>query len=255
MSSKNCLNCGNELNDKFCGECGQRSDTHRITVKHFIEHDLLHGVFHLDKGILFTIKEAFTRPGKAAMDYISGKRVSYYNIFYLLLVLLGLNLLLIHYAQALHHSPLMQADKDGVKVYEFFTKNIKFLILSFIPLFAFNGLLLFRRLKLNFAEHHIVSGFTLLGCVMLALLINLLALMPYNILEGPVGWVRVAILIGIVIFPVYVYYLAFGKQYKKLGFIWRISLMYLLFFIEAIITLSTIIIVLSGGHFEGSLHF
>lgn len=97
MSSKNCLNCGHELVHKFCAYCGQKADTHHITVKHFITHDLAHGVFHLDKGILFTIKEAFTRPGKAALDYINAKRISYYNIFYLILLLVGLNLLVQHY--------------------------------------------------------------------------------------------------------------------------------------------------------------
>lgn len=89
MHSKNCLNCDTPLGGKFCYECGQKSDTHRITARHFIFHDLVHGVWHLDKGLLFTLKETFTRPGYAAMDYINGKRVRYYNIFYLMILVLG----------------------------------------------------------------------------------------------------------------------------------------------------------------------
>src|SRR5690606_21269807 len=81
MRSTNCLNCGKQLTDKFCSGCGQKSDTHRISFKHFIAHDVLHGTFHIEKGILFTAKEALVRPGKAALDYIAGKRIKYYNVF------------------------------------------------------------------------------------------------------------------------------------------------------------------------------
>lgn len=256
MSSKNCLNCGYTLNNRFCAQCGQKADTHRITVKHFLEHDLLHGVFHIEKGIWFTIKETFTRPGKAAMDYISGKRISYYNIFYLLLVLIGLNILVFHYIQEFRNGATeIQADKDGVKLLDFFKANIKYLILSFIPLFALNGFIFFRRLKLNFAEHHIISGFVLLGCTIIALLINLQGLLPaaYNAsIGGYIGW---GLMFLLWLFPTYVYYMAFRPQYKLAGFIWRMLMMYLVFFTEIILVFAIIIFVLSKGDFSGGLYW
>ena len=73
MTTKNCLNCEKELIDNYCSGCGQVADTHRITFKNFIFHDLLHGTFHLEKGILFTAKQAAVRPGKAALDYREGR--------------------------------------------------------------------------------------------------------------------------------------------------------------------------------------
>lgn len=79
------MNCSEPVSKKFCPNCGQKTDTHRITFKHFILHDILHGVWHFERGILFTLKEAIIRPGNAALDYISGKRVRYYNVFYLIL--------------------------------------------------------------------------------------------------------------------------------------------------------------------------
>jgi len=75
MNTKQCLNCGKRVTDKFCSSCGQKTDTHRITFKNFISHDLLHGTFHLEKGIVFTAKEALLRPGKAALDYRKKKTV------------------------------------------------------------------------------------------------------------------------------------------------------------------------------------
>lgn len=254
MSSKNCLNCGYELIHQFCAHCGQKADTHRITVKHFIAHDLIHGVFHLDKGILFTLKEAFTRPGKAAMDYINGKRISYYNIFYLILLLVGLNLLVQHYINVLRpKSNVVQATGDGVKLLDFFRHNIKYVILSFIPLFAFNSWLIFRRLKLNFAEHHIISGFVLLGCSVIMLVNKLFDLLPFAVLSSPVGILKGLIQILMLLFPIYVYYMAFAKQYKLLGFSWRVLLVYFLFFVEFFIGIVLIFGYLSGGEFDGQM--
>lgn len=254
MSSKNCLNCGFELNHKFCAQCGQKADTHRITVRHFIQHDILHGVFHLDKGILFTIRETFTRPGKAAMDYINGKRISYYNIFYLLLILVGLNLLVVHYLEEIStHAIRVKSSKDGTKIIDFINANIKYIILSFIPLFAFNGLVIFRRLKLNFAEHHIIAGFVLLGCVMMILIKNMIGLLPFAWRENFFGYFEIALMACYLAFPAYVYFMAFAQVYKIYGFVIRILMLYLMFFIEIIILFTTIMAIVSKGSFEGEI--
>ncbi|MBD1429705.1 DUF3667 domain-containing protein [Sphingobacterium litopenaei] len=87
FDSTTCLNCHKEIHGKYCSHCGQSADTHRLSLSHFIAHDVVHGVFHLDKGLLFTIKQVLTRPGYAAMDYIAGKRKSYYNFFYLIFII------------------------------------------------------------------------------------------------------------------------------------------------------------------------
>ena len=50
----NCLDCGAALTDRFCAHCGQPADTHRITLKHLLLHDLPHSVWHVDKGLAFT---------------------------------------------------------------------------------------------------------------------------------------------------------------------------------------------------------
>ncbi|MBS1571605.1 MAG: DUF3667 domain-containing protein, partial [Bacteroidetes bacterium] len=92
FSLKKCLNCGSKVDNNYCSVCSQKTDTHRLTPKHFFYHDILHGIWHLDKGILFTLKEAVIRPGQASLDYINGKRIRYYNVFYLCLLLLGISI-------------------------------------------------------------------------------------------------------------------------------------------------------------------
>ena len=74
MEHAYCLNCGAKAQGNYCSNCGQKTDTHRIGIAHFLTHDVLHGVWHLEKGILFTLKAAVLRPGRAALDYISGRR-------------------------------------------------------------------------------------------------------------------------------------------------------------------------------------
>ncbi len=87
--SKKCLNCNSDVVGDFCSTCGQKTSTKRFSLKHFITHDLIHGVFHLDKGLLFTIKELFTRPGHSIREYVQGKRIKHFNYFTAILILIA----------------------------------------------------------------------------------------------------------------------------------------------------------------------
>ena len=44
-----------------------------------MEHDLIHGVWHIDKGVLFTVKELILRPGDSVRGFIQGKRVGFFS--------------------------------------------------------------------------------------------------------------------------------------------------------------------------------
>lgn len=70
MTSKHCLNCVTELVDAFCSDCGQKTDTRHITFKKFLFTDVLHGSFSIERGMLFTTKQAMVCPGKAALDIL-----------------------------------------------------------------------------------------------------------------------------------------------------------------------------------------
>lgn len=251
MEHKNCLNCGEALTGKFCAECGQKADTHRISPKHFLLHDLLHGFWHIDKGILYTLKQTFTRPGHAALDYIAGRRIRYYNVFYLTLIALGLTLLISHFME--QYEPMAELEGDGEIIYNFIAHNIKYIILCFIPLFALNGFIIFRRPKLNYAEHMIIAGYALLGCIVIALFFNLLsiALISFRTLL----WSRIDDIqsFASLYFPIWVYFQVTRRKYKIPGFIWRIVFFYFLFLIEIIIAFILGMIIANGGNFEGKI--
>lgn len=164
-----CLNCDAELIGAYCYGCGQKADTHRISIKHLIEHDLVHGIWHFDKGLLYTVREAFVRPGSMAIDYIRGKRVKYYNVFYLILIVLGINLLVAKYFKEYYHI-VDKSTTKGMVVNEktadvsYYVKHyLKFLLFLLIPIFGLSGLASFRKLKLNFAEHMVIASNLLLA--------------------------------------------------------------------------------------------
>jgi len=232
MTNNTCLNCETELTDKYCASCGQKADTHRITFGNFIFHDVLHGTFHIERGILFTTKQALVRPGKAALEYIAGKRKRYYNVFYLILIVIGLILFIRHADEVDEISPdAIKLDEASQKIDDIISKASKFIIFLFVPFGALNSFILFRRKKLNLSEHFILSGMILLGI----LLVNFFSIFIFmlNTITQISGTVLSLIVTAVCfLYVAYGYFNAFGKEYSKFGFSYRMLLFFGFIFIE-----------------------
>lgn len=245
MANRNCLNCEKELIDQFCSGCGQKSDTHRITFKNFIFHDVLHGTFHIERGIVFTAKQALTRPGKAALDYISGKRKPYYNVFYLVLIVFGLIIFLGHLFEEIDlffggelepERPFInEASRKLSRIFD----HSKIIIFLFVPFAALNSFILFRRKKLNLSEHAIISGMILLGMLLISLIGNILFYANFIIEFSPTfhaifSWTVTTL---IILHVGYGYINAFRKEYSKFGIAYRIFLFFTLLVFEILVLL------------------
>ena len=250
MEQSHCLNCNAVVTSKFCANCGQKANTHRITFGHFVAHDLLHGMFHLDRGIIFTLKEALTRPGKAALDYISGKRICYYNVFYLSLVLIGVAILLYHFGTA--GATMKGGDAGSEKVVELLTSNVKMIVLGFVPLLAINARLLFWKTRLNLAEHFIVAGFTFVG-VLSIFDITLAVSAIANTESVFVNWVMLILSLAALLFPFWAYGNLAWKTHSVLGLLWRMIVLYVLLFAE-IIALTILAIWMITGKTDITIH-
>ena len=243
MTNTNCLNCGKELTDKYCSGCGQKADTHRITFKNFLFHDLLHGTFHIERGILFTAKEALIRPGKAALDYISGKRKRYYNVFYLILLTFGVMLFVRHYYDGLimEHGEkwvddTSKMDEASRRINNFIYQYSKFILFLFVPFGAINSYILFKRKKLNLAEHAIISGMVLLGCLLISTIGHIVFYLNL-VFDGEFVAVIVNSLTPTLIFFYigFAYYNAFRIDYSRFGIFFRVVLFYALICLEILI--------------------
>ncbi len=207
MQNLYCLNCGDTTEKKFCSNCGQKTDTHRLTPKHFFFHDIVHGVWHLDRGILFTLKEAIIRLGQAALDFIKWKRIKYYNVFYLSLLLIGLNLIIAKLFVKFNEN----ANLEETGFEKVLSQNVKVFIFLFVPVFAYLSSWIFKKMKLNIAEHFIPAGITLLRILIINLIANILHIFYQSLFVSALIF-PIAVLISIAL----VYY-DFGRGYYSRG--------------------------------------
>jgi hypothetical protein len=157
---ESCQNCNEIITGNFCANCGQKTSIHRYSFKHFIKHDLIHGIWSIDKGIIFTIKELFTRPGHSIRDFINGKRVGYFSFVTLLVIILGVSHFIGEYSHVKLSDLMPESSKESMNVIEEFTnENPKLALLLTIPFYSVFSFLWFRKSKLNLTEHFVINSY------------------------------------------------------------------------------------------------
>lgn len=193
MQSNTCLNCNSQVTESFCASCGQKTSTHRFSLKHFFTHDLLHGWLHLDKGFLFTTKELFTRPGHSIREYIQGKRVKHFHFISYIIILITVSVFFSQFIPFAHTELVPTTNyntQESTKLFEYFTKDYnelytkyqKLFYISYIPIYAFFSYLLFLNSKLNYAENLVLQTYKTATAILLGALFYMLAIL-YNNLE------------------------------------------------------------------------
>lgn len=156
-----CKNCGHIFSGQFCNKCGQSAATHKLNL-HFIWHDIQHGLLHFDKGILYTAKKLFTKPGKSIREFIEGKRVKHFKPISLVIILATLYGVLRH---LFHFSVLdkkVVSEIQGVEyesLNEWISHHYYWIILLSIPMFSIASYLVFRKQGYNFVEHFVLNTY------------------------------------------------------------------------------------------------
>jgi hypothetical protein len=192
-----CKNCGHRYEGRYCPACGQRADTHRINW-HYIGHEIPHSVWHVDHGIVFTIKELFTRPGYTIREFLEGKRVKHYRPLALVLllgavvtfVLHSLDMSLMEETQRSMREVTGDVSGGSARVNEFQARTnafaekymnlIQILMLPVTSLFTW---LMFRKKGLNYPEHLVTNTFL----ANVGILINLVTIFCYKWIGGTAG--------------------------------------------------------------------
>ena len=75
---KDCLNCGTEVQGRYCHKCGQENVEPKETFWHLITH-FTYDITHFDGKFFSSVKYLLFRPGFLSKEYIRGKRASYLN--------------------------------------------------------------------------------------------------------------------------------------------------------------------------------
>lgn len=238
----NCKNCDNQFQGNFCNNCGQTANTHAINW-HYIVHDIQHGIFHVDKGILFTIKELFLRPGQTIRHFIAGKRMDYFKPIALTFILASICGFFSLYFELDHTFTIGPNESEQIKMQKefehFMVTHYALVILAIIPFYTLASYIMFRKSKYNFMEHVVVN----LYVASLKLIVQI-ALIPMLYFSQGSGFYGAAIGISLmvdILFAVYIFSSVFN-MYSRGARIFRSLISYLLgtFFI----TLLTIIVVI-----------
>ena len=92
--------------------------------------------------------------------------------------------------------------------------------------------MIFKRLKLNIAEHFILGGITLLGLLISSSILFLFGILDNTFNSSFFRFSKFPIALFILFFPAWSYFNATKKLYTFWRFLWRIISFYILTFLE-----------------------
>lgn len=158
-----CKNCNQHFKGHYCSNCGQPADTHKLNF-HFLMHEIQHGLVHFDKGVLYSAKQLFTRPGDTIREFIEGKRIKHFKPISLVVVLATLYGLLYHYFDI---NTIVDTSSNSTtdpvfnlkKINEWMATHTSSLTLASIPLYTLGTYIAFRKQGYNYIEYFILNTF------------------------------------------------------------------------------------------------
>ncbi|GAA3924521.1 DUF3667 domain-containing protein [Hymenobacter algoricola] len=217
-----CLNCEASLTGAFCAQCGQSAATHRFTLAHLL-HEIPHSIWHVDRGLPYTLKEMLVRPGHTIRRYLAGQRVDLFRPVALVLLLAGAAsflLLLLHIEQLEpNRAAVTAAGQEAIAANHLVFKYFAWFTIAMLPLYSLLSWVLLRRLRYNFVEHLMANALVIGG--VLAVQILFLPLLAWA-RHSP--WLKTLYLIDTFLLPVYQMWaftlLALGA-YRLAGSLWR----------------------------------
>ncbi len=240
MEATHCLNCNEPLQGNYCHQCGQKAATHRLSMKHFFLHDMVHGFWHLERGILYSLKGILLRPGKTVKEYIAGKRAGHFNIITLLLLLSGL-LFFISDKQDLNgnHGSFSLGEYD---ITEWVHHYAKYILLSVTPFLAIIGQLVFRRAHYNFTEHLLIYCYYLTAVIVVYIIAGALNWATGLRYDEMFDYIKLA---SMLVCYFFVLWQCHGANYSVVGWLWRVLTSIVLL---AVVLLVLILVIVGTAH-------
>ncbi|MCW3166998.1 DUF3667 domain-containing protein [Chryseobacterium sp. 09-1422] len=150
-----CKNCGNSFEGNYCNQCGQSAKTKRINHE-FLWEDIEHGLFHYDKGIGYSLKKLFEKPGIVIYDYIEGKRVNHFRPISMVIIMATIYALIYHLLDLNHRSAL---DESSGAILERVFEHYYWFVVATLPIYTLTTYILFKKTKYNFYEIIIFEAF------------------------------------------------------------------------------------------------
>lgn len=209
------MNCGHQASGRYCNQCGQPTDTQRITLPHVFKKEFLKWIFYYNKGLFHTLKELFSRPGHAIREYVAGKRVQHLGYISFLLVAIVLFTLaekLTGFSYARLGSGL-EDQKVLTAFDEMINKYGKILFLVEILFYAVCSYVVFRKARQNYAEHLVLNTYKTSAILFINIVFILIEYIPHEVvvklqIYNGVMWVTL-------LYGIWFYYQYFSVYYKN----------------------------------------
>jgi hypothetical protein len=163
----NCKNCGEIVNGNFCANCGQSTTVDKITFSNFLE-ELSASIFQINRGIIYSSKELFIRPGHSIREYLGGKRKDHFKPIAFAFTLSTVYFLLSKYGESSTVINDFLVGWSGVSddfndnqlvVLDWFARNYAYTMLLLIPLYSLASYLSFRKAGFNYLEHFVLNAY------------------------------------------------------------------------------------------------
>lgn len=156
--TNHCKNCQAAIAGRYCSNCGQATSTTRLDL-HVVWHDLQHGLLHVHKGIFYTLRELFLRPGLTIRSYLDGQRIRHFQPLSMMIVLAALYSWLSHLA----HRPMTSYNGSGgatmAIVVDFIEHHYALAEVILLPVLALCSYLLFRSRGERYVEWIVFHAF------------------------------------------------------------------------------------------------
>ncbi|HEY0976597.1 MAG TPA: DUF3667 domain-containing protein [Flavobacteriales bacterium] len=161
-----CLNCDRQFEGVHCPSCAQPAKTGRITGA-YLAHDIPHSVLHVDRGILFTMKELFICPAAMLRGYLAGKRAGHFKPVAYVVILSAASSFVAHlvgnYVARKHGVPSMILDDTWMNRAIMGSRSIfgsypSLFYFAMIPIISACNWLFFHR-RYNFWEHVVINAY------------------------------------------------------------------------------------------------
>ncbi|WP_165040427.1 DUF3667 domain-containing protein [Dysgonomonas sp. ZJ709] len=159
--AKHCLNCNNIVKGNYCANCGQSLNETKIGWKSLFD-ELQFSILHINKGIVFTIKELLIRPGSTINGYLGGRRVDYSKPFAYLFILATIYSLVIHFFNVYPESEMHPNNNslfDSNALYSWYYGHYAISLLLIIPFYAVSSYLIYRKRGYDYIEHLVIHSY------------------------------------------------------------------------------------------------
>ena len=152
----NTCTCSDPSGSNFCPGCGAPSRPERIN-RHYVWHELQHGILHLEKGFLYTTKELLIRPGATVRSFLAGDRKKHYKPIAYVIISSVIFSLVNHWLKT--SAPALAPEAAVNPVMHWVTENYNISNLVEIVFIALLLLLIFRRTRINYLENFVLCSY------------------------------------------------------------------------------------------------